>query len=71
MGAVACAADTIPTQKPSEPTATPTEPTTTPDVSAEMTNLTTEHKSANGIATKDNGLMRENLTASQLMKLLN
>ena len=44
--------------------------TEAPDYSVEMTNLTDEHKSANGITTKDNGLMREGLTAAQLMKFM-
>lgn len=46
----------------------PVTPSVAPDYSVEMTNLTDEHKSANGITTKDNGLMREGLTAAQLMK---
>lgn len=67
-----------PTQAPADvPTDPPTEipspvpvNTPVPDDGKEVSNLTTEHKSANGIATKDNGQMRENLTATQLMKFM-
>lgn len=59
-----------PTDKPTDtPTAKPTD-TPIPDDGTDVSNLTTEHKSANGITTKDNGQMRQNLTAAQLMKFM-
>lgn len=57
-------------QSKATPTPTPAVPTPTPDYSVEMSNLTEEHKSANGITTKDNGLVREGMTQAQLMKLM-
>ncbi|HWT76117.1 MAG TPA: cellulase family glycosylhydrolase [Mobilitalea sp.] len=48
--------------------ATPT-PTATP-TPADKSNITASHKSANGIATKDNGQMRTDLTSKDLVKLM-
>lgn len=56
------------TQKPAVTPAVPT-PTPTPELK-EVSNLTTEHKSANGITTRDNGVVRKELTASTLMKFM-
>lgn len=61
-------------QKPS-PTLTPTaKPTTAPSASpeefSEKSNLGEEHISANGIKTKDNGQMRENMTNENLMSVM-
>lgn len=42
--------------------------TTVPTVTPEQTNLIKEHKSANGIKTKDNGLMRKDLSSQYLIK---
>lgn len=61
----------------SEPTTEPTtQPTTEPsaeptaDPVIEISNLTDEHLSQNGITTRDNGQMRKNLTATQLMEFM-
>ncbi len=43
---------------------------TTAPTDTETTNLTTEHKSANGITTKDNGLMRKNWTSAEYMNFM-
>lgn len=60
----------MPTQNPTDiPTQNPTD-APVPDDGTDVSNLTAEHKSANGITTKDNGQMRENLTAAQLMKFM-
>ena len=72
------AATVQPTQAPTNmPTNAPTDiPSPTPENTPiptdgkDTSNLTTEHKSANGITTKDNGQMRENLTTAQLMKFM-
>ena len=48
-------------------------PTATPynkEADMKSSNLTTEHQSANGIATRDNGLMREKITNLDLMKMM-
>ncbi len=42
-------------------------PTASPDSVYTITNLTTEHQSANGITTKDNGLMRKELSSLDLI----
>lgn len=56
------------------PTAAPTtEPTPTPVNKEELlkqSNVGTEHKSANGITTKDNGLMRKELSSQDLMSAM-
>lgn len=56
------------------PTAAPTtEPTPTPVNKQELlkqSNVGTEHKSANGITTKDNGLMRKELSSQDLMSTM-
>ena len=43
---------------------------TTAPTDTETANITTEHKSANGITTKDNGLMRKNWTSAEYMKFM-
>lgn len=45
-------------------------PTPTPAIPSDVSNLTEEHQSANGITTKDNGQMRQDLTATNLMKYM-
>lgn len=42
--------------------------TPTPTVIPEQSNLTKEHKSASGISTRDNGLMRKNLSSQYLIQ---
>lgn len=51
---------------------TPSAPATATPVPANLTesNLGTEHLSANGIKTKDNGLMRKNLTAQNISSVM-
>lgn len=44
--------------------------TPAPDYSVDDSNLTDEHVSANGITTKDNGLMRRNLTAQDITTVM-
>lgn len=52
-------------------TATPTPAPATPTpIPVEVSNLGEEHISANGIVTKDNGQMRKDLDASQMMYLM-
>ncbi len=43
---------------------------TTAPTDIETINITTEHKSVNGITTKDNGLMRKNWTSAEYMKFM-
>lgn len=59
------AATTAPTSAP-QATAT-TAPTPAMPVYADQTNLTESHKSANGVTTEDNGMMRQDMSASELM----
>ncbi len=53
---------------PAAPTAEATvEPVATPDLSINGSNLTTEHESKNGVKTKDNGMMRTELSTLELI----
>lgn len=57
------------TKKPTvtaKPTATPYDP----DADMNRSNLTSEHKSANGLTTKDNGMMRKKISNLDLMKMM-
>lgn len=45
-------------------------PVATPTPLVEESNLTDEHTSANGITTKDNGLMRKNLSTQDIVSLM-
>lgn len=51
-------------------TAPTTVPTQAPVVTTDQTNLGEEHESANGITTKDNGLMRKDMTSQQMTKFM-
>lgn len=64
-------AATVPPVATQTPTIQPTTaPTNAPDVSSDISNLGEEHESANGILTKDNGLMRKDMTSQQMTKFM-
>lgn len=63
--------DNVQTPDPTpSPSPVPEEKTPVPTIPPQESNIGEEHTSKNGITTRDNGLMRENLTSAELMKYM-